>query len=136
MYLLDGFRKSTPPQTRQLLVFTSNCENQVDDFVGGLTFHDQSIHAFCQIRTEARPSCRTSSSVRLHVGSSNNIQDLEDWPQVDHSLPPTRRYREGNASGSLNSHLLIPRTKLSTLNPNSGDQNLDLMYVEDLNPKT
>ena len=37
MYLLMGFRISTSPQNRQPNVLTSNGEQQVDDFVGGVT---------------------------------------------------------------------------------------------------
>ena len=33
MYLLIDFRKSTPPQNRQLDISISNSEQQVDDFV-------------------------------------------------------------------------------------------------------
>jgi hypothetical protein len=32
------FGKSTPPQNRQLIVFTGNSKQQVDDFMGELTF--------------------------------------------------------------------------------------------------
>ena len=38
MYLLISFRKSTPPQNRQLDILISKSEQSVDDFRGGLTF--------------------------------------------------------------------------------------------------
>ena len=38
MYSLDGFRKSPPPQNRQLIVLISTSERPVKDFVGELTF--------------------------------------------------------------------------------------------------
>ena len=38
MYLLISFRKSTPPQNRQLNIVTKNSKQQVDDFVVKLTF--------------------------------------------------------------------------------------------------
>ena len=38
MNLLIRFRKSTPPQNRQLNVLIGNSKQQVDDFVGELTF--------------------------------------------------------------------------------------------------
>ena len=38
MYLLNCFRKSTPPQNRQLFVSISNSKRSLDDFVGELTF--------------------------------------------------------------------------------------------------
>ena len=38
MYRLNGFRKSTPPQNRQLIVLIGKNEQRVDDFVGELTF--------------------------------------------------------------------------------------------------
>ena len=38
MYSVNGFRKSTPTQNRQLFVLISNSEHDVDDFVGDLTF--------------------------------------------------------------------------------------------------
>ena len=37
MYQLDGFRKSSPPQNRQLVVLISKNKQQVDDLVGELT---------------------------------------------------------------------------------------------------
>ena len=36
--LLIGFRNTTPPQNRQLIVLISNSKQYVDDMVGGLTF--------------------------------------------------------------------------------------------------
>ena len=39
LYLLNGFRKSTPPQNRQLLVSIGNSKRQVDD--GGVDFLKQ-----------------------------------------------------------------------------------------------
>ena len=38
--LLISFRTSTPPQNRQLDILVSNSEQQVDNFVGELTFQD------------------------------------------------------------------------------------------------
>jgi len=38
MYLSISFRKSRPPQNRRLNVLMSNSQQQVDDFVGELTF--------------------------------------------------------------------------------------------------
>ena len=38
MYLLISFRKSTPPQNRQLNILISSYTEQVDGFGGGLTF--------------------------------------------------------------------------------------------------
>jgi len=38
MYLLISFRKSTPPQNRQLIVYYYQLKYQVDGFVGELTF--------------------------------------------------------------------------------------------------
>jgi hypothetical protein len=38
MYLLISFRKSTPAQNRQLIVYYYLLKYQVDDFVGELTF--------------------------------------------------------------------------------------------------
>jgi len=38
MYLLISFRKSTPPQNRQLNILVSDSKQKVDDFVGELTF--------------------------------------------------------------------------------------------------
>ena len=37
MDLLIGFRKSTPPQNRQLNILVSHSHQEVDDFVGKLT---------------------------------------------------------------------------------------------------
>ena len=34
MYVLISFREATPPQNRQLNIWMSNFEQQVDDFVG------------------------------------------------------------------------------------------------------
>ena len=38
MYLSISFRKSTPPQERQLCIFICNSKQRVDDSVGELTF--------------------------------------------------------------------------------------------------
>ena len=38
--LLISFRKSTPPQKRQLNILIRNSNQSVDDFVGELTFQD------------------------------------------------------------------------------------------------
>jgi hypothetical protein len=38
MHSSNGFRKSTSPQNRQLIVSISNCKQPVDNFVGELTF--------------------------------------------------------------------------------------------------
>ena len=38
MYLLISLRKSTPPQKYQLNILISNIKQQVDNFVGELTF--------------------------------------------------------------------------------------------------
>jgi hypothetical protein len=47
MYSSDAFRKSTPPQYRQLIVLISKSEQKVDDFVGELTFEN---NLFCAMR--------------------------------------------------------------------------------------
>ena len=39
-YLLISFRKSTPPQNRQLNILIGNSKQQVVDFVGELTFEN------------------------------------------------------------------------------------------------
>ena len=52
MYLLMSFRKSTPTQNRQLNISISDSEQQVDDFVGKLTFKDQYIDTLCEIKAE------------------------------------------------------------------------------------
>ena len=46
--VLINFRKSTPPQKRQLVVLISNGKQLVDDFVGKLTFKNCSINTFCE----------------------------------------------------------------------------------------
>ena len=38
VYQLNGFRKSTPPQSRQLIVLISDSKQKVDHLVGELTF--------------------------------------------------------------------------------------------------
>ena len=38
LYLSVSFRESTPPQNRQLNISISDSEEQVDDFLGELTF--------------------------------------------------------------------------------------------------
>ena len=44
LYSLDGFRKSTPPQNRQLFVYHYELEQQVDIFGGELTFQNRLIN--------------------------------------------------------------------------------------------
>ena len=38
MYLIISFRKSTPPQNRQLIIYYDRFKYQVDGLVGELTF--------------------------------------------------------------------------------------------------
>ena len=48
MYLLISFRKSTPPQNRQLNILISNSKQKVQNFVGGGDFCggvDADVHA-------------------------------------------------------------------------------------------
>ena len=42
MYQSNGFRKSIPTQKRQLIALISDSKEQVDDFVGDLTFKTNS----------------------------------------------------------------------------------------------
>jgi hypothetical protein len=42
MHLLNGFRKSTPPQNRRHIVFIGNSKQYLDNFVGELTFSHRS----------------------------------------------------------------------------------------------
>ena len=54
MYLLISFRRSAPPQNRQLIVLVSNSKQYVDDFMGDdfmgeLTFYNHFIDTFCKI---------------------------------------------------------------------------------------
>ena len=64
MYYLNGFRKSTPHKIVNLSFFIaksptydfiSNCNQQVNDFVGELTFWNHSINTFCEMRPTAPP---------------------------------------------------------------------------------
>ena len=48
MYLSISFGKSAPTQNRQLNILISNSQQEVDDFVGELTFW--LINTFCEIR--------------------------------------------------------------------------------------
>ena len=50
MYLLISFRKSTPPQNRQLNILIGNSKRSVDEFVGELTFKNSWLNTFCEIR--------------------------------------------------------------------------------------
>ena len=56
MYQFNGFRKSTPPQNRQLNVLTSRSKHEVDDVVGELTFENYSIRTFC-VRNHRSQRC-------------------------------------------------------------------------------
>ena len=49
MHLFIDFRESTAPQNRQLTIWISNIEEQVDDSVGELTFPNKLINTFCEI---------------------------------------------------------------------------------------
>ena len=54
MYWLISFRESTPPQNRQVNIVVSNNKQQVDDFVGGLTFQDWLRKTFCEMSFRAK----------------------------------------------------------------------------------
>ena len=54
MYELNVFRKSTLPQNRLLIVSIGNSKQQVDDFVGELTFLNHVINKFCEMEV---PGC-------------------------------------------------------------------------------
>ena len=45
-----SFRKSTPPQNRQLGILIGKSKPYVHDFVGELIFKNQLINTFCEIR--------------------------------------------------------------------------------------
>ena len=51
MYYLNSFRESTSPHNRQFVILISKSEQQVDDFVGDLTFQNHSKNTFCEIRS-------------------------------------------------------------------------------------
>jgi len=48
--LLIRFRKSTPPQNRQVKSSISGGKQYVDNFVGELSLYNKSINTFCEIR--------------------------------------------------------------------------------------
>ena len=50
-----SFKMSTPPQNCQLIVWISNSEQKVDDFVGQLTLWNQLINTLCKISWVLRP---------------------------------------------------------------------------------
>ena len=50
MYYSDDLRKSTPSQKRQLDTSISNSKQQVDDFVGELTFWNYFINTLCEMK--------------------------------------------------------------------------------------
>ena len=54
MYQINGFRKWTPQQNRQFIVLTSPSKQQVDSFVGEMTFWNHSINTLCKIRLAHR----------------------------------------------------------------------------------
>ena len=73
MYLLISFRKSAPLQHRQLDIFISNSERQVDDFVGELTFQDESINALCQIKHAVHQKCGRSTEQGANAKRGGNV---------------------------------------------------------------
>jgi len=52
LYQLNGFRKSTSPQNRQLIVLMGNSKQEGENIVGELTFQNHSIDTFCEIRSD------------------------------------------------------------------------------------
>jgi hypothetical protein len=48
MYLLMGFRQSTPPQDRQGNISIGDGKQQLDNLVGELTFQNQAPSTFCE----------------------------------------------------------------------------------------
>ena len=69
MHSFIGFRKSTPPQHRQLNILVGNSRQYVDDFMGVLTFENHLINALCEIRM-----CRLPDR-HLHPPELNLIQE-------------------------------------------------------------
>ena len=49
MYLIFGFRKSTPPKNGQLIVYCYSLKDQVDGFVRELAFWNLFIKTLCQM---------------------------------------------------------------------------------------
>ena len=54
MYSSNGFRNSTPPQNRRLIVSISNNKKYVDSFVRELTFQNHLINTLCEMRVLPR----------------------------------------------------------------------------------
>ena len=52
MYSLNGFRKSTALESHQLVVSTSNGQQEVDDLAGDLNFYNHLIDTFREIRQD------------------------------------------------------------------------------------
>ena len=67
IYQLNDFRKSPPPQNRQLMVDFHNSEQFIEDFMGELTFYNHFINTLCEIRMSAPSPSSTWSSNRHHI---------------------------------------------------------------------
>ena len=65
MYQSNGFRQSTPPQSRQLFASTSKSQQQVNDFVRELTFSSPLIIVNSQCAMRAL-SCMGLGCMRTH----------------------------------------------------------------------
>ena len=83
MYLLISFRKSTPSQNRQLVIYYHLLKYQVGDFVEELTFENELIDALCQIcsdwkLSEKLPACRQAVTP-VHANGPSNYTNSQSW---------------------------------------------------------
>jgi hypothetical protein len=73
MYSLIGCRMSTPPQHRPVDIWITYRKQEVDDFVGGLTFQNKIMNTFCETRivcrerAAARGCGEVSRTPRIHL---------------------------------------------------------------------
>ena len=92
IYLLISFRKSIPAQNRQLNVLISKSKQEVDDFVGELTFTNQLMSTSCEIiwaLLSAAPGAFLET-VRLNNYGTHPVRCYGLQPQ---SLPDVRAKR-------------------------------------------
>ena len=64
----NGFRKSTPPQNRQLNISISNSKNRVDNSVGELTFSNSFMNTLGAVAAAGLVEFKRAASLLLPPG--------------------------------------------------------------------
>jgi hypothetical protein len=77
MSYFDGFKKSTPPQHRRLIVEWYGFKQYVDDFVGDLTFYNHLVDTLCGRKSQGEEPGRMARAALLFNRKYSRLPKLE-----------------------------------------------------------